>query len=190
LKELPEKNIMQAKSKEGNMKIIEKKVKDLIPYPDNPRKNDPAVDMVAASIKEFGFKVPIVITSENVIIAGHTRLKAAKKLKLMSVPCIIADDLTEEQVRAYRIADNKVAELATWEFDLLGNELDALADFDMEQFGFEQEEEAIKLEEKELSPYSKAHYLITIDINDNDKIIELISKLKETGVCEIESTLN
>jgi site-specific DNA-methyltransferase (adenine-specific) len=81
------------------MKIIEKKIKDLVPYSDNPRKNDPAVDAVAASIKEFGFKVPIIIDIKNEIIAGHTRLKAAKKLGMASVPCIIADDLTDEQVR-------------------------------------------------------------------------------------------
>lgn len=118
------------------MEIIEKRVDDLIPYDRNPRHNDVAVDAVANSIREFGFKVPIVIDSQNVIIAGHTRLKAAKQLELETVPCIIADDLTEEQVKAFRLADNKVGEIATWDLDLLTMELESL-DFDMESFGFE-----------------------------------------------------
>lgn len=121
------------------------KVADVIPYEKNPRKNDEAVKYVMESIKEFGFKVPIVIDKDNIIVAGHTRLKAAKKLKLEEVPCIIADDLTEEQIQAFRLADNKVAEKAEWDFDLLAGELDELVDFDMSVFGFEEnviEEEA------------------------------------------------
>lgn len=106
-------------------------------YDKNPRKNDEAAQYVAESIKEFGFKVPIVIDSNNVIIAGHTRLKAAKKLKLETVPCIIADDLTEEQVKAFRLADNKVGEIAEWDLDLLGEELGDILDIDMELFGFD-----------------------------------------------------
>ena len=90
------------------MQIVEKYTKELIPYANNPRDNDNAVDAVAKSIEQFGFKVPIVIDKDNVIIAGHTRLKAAGKLKLEKVPCIIADDLTEEQIKAFRLADNKV----------------------------------------------------------------------------------
>lgn len=94
------------------MNIVEKKVADLIPYENNPRKNDDAVDAVAASIKEFGFKVPIVIDENNVIVAGHTRLKAAQKIGLKTVPCIVADDLNDDQIRAFRLADNKTSELA------------------------------------------------------------------------------
>lgn len=105
------------------MQIIEKNIKDLIPYEKNPRRNDEAVKYVAASIKQFGFKVPIVIDTNNVIVAGHTRYKASKKLKLETVPCIIADDLTDQQIKAYRLADNKVAEHAEWDFDLLNGEL-------------------------------------------------------------------
>ena len=101
------------------MKIIEKKTGELIPYINNPRNNDEAVDAVASSIKNFGFKVPIVIDKNNEIVNGHTRLKAAKKLGLQSVPCIIADDLTESQIKAFRLADNKVSEIATWNLDLL-----------------------------------------------------------------------
>ncbi len=118
------------------MEIINKKISELKPYEKNPRKNDNAVDYVAKSIEEFGFKVPIVIDKDNVIIAGHTRYKASKKLGLEEVPCIIADDLTEEQVKAFRLADNKVSEMAEWDYDLLNMELDDIIDIDMEDFGF------------------------------------------------------
>ena len=131
------------------MNIIEMKIGDIIPYEKNPRKNDEAVKYVAESIKQFGFKVPIVIDKNNVIVAGHTRYKASKKLGLKEVPCIVADDLTEEQIKAYRLADNKVAELAEWDFDLLGEELDGILDIDMGDFGFdlsveEEEKEAVE----------------------------------------------
>lgn len=119
------------------MNITNIPLKNLKPYENNPRKNDDAVKYVAESIKEFGFKVPIVIDKNNVIVAGHTRYKAAKKLKMSEVPCIIADDLTDEQIKAFRLADNKVAEKAEWDFDLLNAELDDIIDLDMELFGFE-----------------------------------------------------
>ena len=131
------------------------KITEIVPYEKNPRKNDEAVQYVAESIKQFGFKVPIVIDKNKVIVTGHTRLKAAKKLKLKTVPCVIADDLTEEQVKAFRLADNKVSEAAEWDFDLLFDELEDLIDFDMEAFGFElpedeeeEQEESTKLNEK------------------------------------------
>lgn len=109
----------------------------LIPYANNPRLNDNAVDAVAASIKEFGFKVPIVVDGENVIINGHTRLKAARKLGLKQVPVIVADDLTPAQVKAFRLADNKTSEFAEWDMDKLDIELDSIADIDMGDFGFD-----------------------------------------------------
>lgn len=131
------------------MNIVQKKIADIIPYEKNPRKNEEAVKYVMESIKEFGFKVPIVIDKDNVIVAGHTRLKAAKKLKLEEVPCIIADDLSEGQIKAFRLADNKVSEKAEWDFDLLNEELDELVDFDMSVFGFEDDvtEEEPEVEE-------------------------------------------
>ena len=123
-------------------KIIEMAIEDVIPYENNPRKNDGAVDSVAASIHEFGFKNPIIVDSENVIIAGHTRLKAAEKLGLETVPVIVADDLTEDEVKAFRLADNKTAELAVWDMDLLDQELAELDGLiDMEDFGFFSESE-------------------------------------------------
>lgn len=118
------------------MEIKMLKLAELIPYEKNPRKNDEAVKYVQASIKEFGFKVPIVVDKDNVIVAGHTRYKAAKKLKMDEVPCIIADDLSEEQIKAFRLADNKVSEQAVWDFDLLSGELDGILDIDMTDFGF------------------------------------------------------
>lgn len=119
------------------MNITMLKIDALKPYDKNPRKNDEAVKYVAESIKQFGFKVPIVIDKHNVIVAGHTRYKAAKQLGIDEVPCIVADDLTEEQVKAFRLADNKVAEAAEWDFGLLGDELEGIFDIDMEAFGFE-----------------------------------------------------
>ncbi|MDY0338284.1 MAG: DNA modification methylase [Acholeplasmataceae bacterium] len=118
------------------MNIVMKQITELQEYENNPRNNEAAVDAVAKSIEEFGFKVPIVVTSENVIIAGHTRLKASIKLGLSEVPCIIADDLTDEQVKAFRLADNKTSELASWDFSKLEEEL-SLIEMDMLQFGFE-----------------------------------------------------
>lgn len=97
------------------MNIVEKNIADIKPYGNNPRKNDSAVAPVANSIREFGFKVPIVIDKDGIIIAGHTRYRAAKELKLKTVPCIVADDLTEQQVKAFRLADNKVSQFAEWD---------------------------------------------------------------------------
>ena len=118
------------------MEIINKKIEELKAYKNNPRNNEKAVDYVANSIKEFGFKVPIIIDKNNEIIAGHTRLKASIKLGLKEVPCIIADDLTEEQVKAFRLADNKVSEIADWNFELLDKELNNILDMNMSDFGF------------------------------------------------------
>ena len=112
----------------------------LIPYINNPRINDEAVDVVAASIKEFGFKNPIIIDKENVIIAGHTRLKAAKKLGLKEVPVIRVEDLTDKQIKAFRIADNKTTEFAEWDMELLELELEELEDMFT---GFSEEEKEI-----------------------------------------------
>lgn len=116
------------------------KIGDVKPYEKNPRRNDSAVDAVAASIQEFGWKQPIVVDKDGIIIAGHTRYKAAKKLRMKDVPVVVADDLTEEQVKAYRLADNKTADLSEWDEELLGSELFDLSDFDMAQFGFMDEE--------------------------------------------------
>ena len=118
------------------MEIVNKKIGELKPYENNPRFNDEAVEYVKNSIKEFGFKVPIVLDKNNVIVAGHTRYKASLELGLKEVPCIVADDLTEEQVKAFRLADNKVSEQASWNFDLLDEELENILNINMEEFNF------------------------------------------------------
>ena len=119
------------------MEIIYKDINDLIPYAKNPRKNSKAVKYVANSISNFGFKIPIVIDSNNVVVCGHTRLLACKHLNICSIPCIVADDLTDEQIKAFRLADNKVSEKAEWDFNLLNEEIDDILSLDMEDFGFE-----------------------------------------------------
>jgi site-specific DNA-methyltransferase (adenine-specific) len=119
------------------LKIKDISISCIHEYDNNPRNNEKAVDAVAESINQFGFKVPIVIDKDCVIVAGHTRVKAAKQIGMTSVPCVIADDLTEEQLKAYRLADNKTAELAEWDFEKLHEELKALNAFDMDIFGFD-----------------------------------------------------
>lgn len=126
-----------AKSKaKAELKIEYLPIEALKPYENNPRINDEAAKYVANSIKEFGFKVPAVIDKNNVLIAGHTRLKAAEMLKMKTIPCIRADDLTEEQAKAFRLADNKVSEAAQWDFGKLEIEL-ADIEIDMQAFGFD-----------------------------------------------------
>ena len=118
------------------MEIVEKTLSEIQPYEKNPRKNDAAVQYVEASIREFGFRIPIIIDKNGVIVCGHTRYKAARKMKLEKVPCIYADDLTEEQIRAFRIADNKTGEAASWDWSILPEELKGIKTIDMTDFGF------------------------------------------------------
>lgn len=160
------------------MNIVEKKVEELVPYERNPRVNEGAVNSVAESIKNFGFKVPIVIDSNNVIIAGHTRLKAAKQLGMDTVPCIVADDLNEEQIKAFRLADNKVGELAFWDEGLLELELFDIKNIDMSNFGFElpddvdgvkeAEEKQNRFEKMELRAFEHYDYLVFVFDNTMD----------------------
>ena len=125
------------------IQIITINIGDLLEYENNPRLNDAAVDAVAASIKEFGFKVPIIIDSNNVIVAGHTRVKACRKLGITEIPAVIADDLTEDQINAFRLADNKTHELALWDNEKLLEELEKIS-LDMLQFGFEDLEDLLE----------------------------------------------
>ena len=105
------------------MIVSYKSVDEIREYENNPRDNDSAVDAVADSITLYGFKVPLVVDTDGVIVTGHTRYKAALKLGMNEVPCVVADDLTEEEVRAFRLADNMTAEKSTWDFELLLGEL-------------------------------------------------------------------
>lgn len=129
------------------MDIVNLRIGEIKPYENNPRKNDGAVEAVANSIKEFGFKVPIVIDKNKVIVTGHTRYKAAQELGLEEVPCLIADDLTQEQIKAFRLADNKVGEIAEWDLDLLVSELEGITELDMSEFGFDELEDEEETEE-------------------------------------------
>ena len=167
------------------MEIQNIKLEDLKPYEKNPRKNDEAVKYVVNSIREFGFKVPIIIDKNNIIVAGHTRYKAAQKLGLKEVPCIIADDLTDEQIKAFRLADNKVAEQANWENGLLMKELDELfGKFDMSDFGFsvqienlmedvEEPEQVIASELDEANNYVVLEFKTKTDWEKAKEILEL-----------------
>ena len=180
------------------MQLIIKKIDEIKPYEKNPRKNEEAVEYVANSIKEFGFKVPIVIDKDGIIVAGHTRHKAAKKLGLAEVPCIVADDLTDEQVKAFRLADNKVSEKAEWDFALLADELLEIEGLDMEDFGFDisfdEADEASETnpltDEKYTTKVEIPHYEITgelPEINDlvnMDKYNELVARIKNSNVTE------
>lgn len=128
------------------MEIVNIKLRDLKPYENNPRKNDQAVDAVAESIKQCGYIAPIIVDEDNVILAGHTRYKALKKLGHKEAECIVKAGLTEEQKRKYRLLDNKTNEFAEWDFDLLTDELEGL-DFGDFDFGF-------NLDEPEYEPLS------------------------------------
>lgn len=136
------------------MEIVNIKVEEIKPYEQNPRFNDHAVEKVANSIKEFGIKQPLVVDENNVLIVGHTRLKAMQQLGIKEAPCIVASDLTEEQAKAYRLADNKTNEFADWDFGLLNIELEELElDFDMSDFGFEDVFDDMELDQVQEDDY-------------------------------------
>lgn len=145
------------------MKIVDIEISKLKDYENNPRNNKNAVDAVAESINQFGFKVPIICSSDYVIVAGHTRKKAADKLGLKTAPCIIANDLTEEQIKAFRLIENKTNELATWDFDKLEEELAALSEFNMTDFGFTMPEEDVNIDDffTDAEPQEKKKKTIT-----------------------------
>lgn len=125
-----------------HLQIEQVNVSDLVPYDKNPRINEPAVEAVKTSIENFGFLIPCVIDSKNVVVAGHTRLMAAKELQLETIPCIKIDHLTKKQVNTFRVIDNKTSELAEWDMGLLAEEIAELSDsgIDFVPYGWSQEE--------------------------------------------------
>ena len=178
------------------MNVIEISIDELKAYENNPRNNTEAVEKVAASIEEFGFKVPIIIDRDNVIIAGHTRLLAAKDLGLEKVPCIVADDLTPEQVKAFRLADNKVSEYSTWDFQKLNLELEELQDFEMVDFGFYETDDGEDFssifdetqssnhdsqDQSEDEPEPEKIYKVIIHVDSEDEAEEVADLLNENG---------
>lgn len=168
------------------MEIINKKISELKPYENNPRDNSKAIEKVAESIKNFGFKVPLVIDKNNIIVTGHTRYLASKQLGLTEVPCIIADDLTDKQIKAFRLADNKVSDYSIWDNKKLLEELEEL---NFEIFtGFDESdifndikltEDLIELDEKDNTPLieNQEGVVYTIQIKTQNK--ELAEKIKE-----------
>ena len=174
------------------MEIVYKKLDEIRPYANNPRFNDDAVQYVAQSIKEFGFKVPIIIDKKGEIVAGHTRYKASMELGLKEVPCIVADDLTDEQVKAFRLADNKVSEQSMWNYDLLEIELQDIG-IDMSAFGFldNLEEESLNdLDIEYTTKIKRPQYDVKgfepeiRDLVDEYKVNQLIDEIKASNVTE------
>lgn len=184
------------------MNIVEKRLNELKPYENNPRINDVAVKFVKNSIEEFGFKVPIVIDKNGVIVAGHTRYKASQELGLETVPCVVADDLTDEQVKAFRIADNKTAEKASWDLDALKTEMEELEEIDgidMRDFGFGDFEISALTEDMEAEGYDnelmdafsehseemlkKQRVIITYETEEEQLFLEKLLQVTELKVC-------
>lgn len=176
------------------MELKRLKITDIHPYERNARINDHAVDAVAESIRQCEYIAPIVVDENKVILAGHTRWKALKKLGRTEVECIVKTGLTDEQKRKYRLLDNKTGELADWDFDLLTDELEGL-DFNGFDFGFdlsedgEEKEDDPELEDRQLEQYKFIHYLVTIDVDQHDKIVDLIEDLRNAGA-EVTKTKN
>ena len=123
----------------SKLEIVYVSIDKIKPYKNNPRNNKKAIDKVAKSIREYGFKVPCVLDSNFVLITGHTRYEAAKKIGMKKIPCIIADDLSTAKANAFRIADNKVAEYSTWDMEKLKEELSKiqLEDIEFDEMGFD-----------------------------------------------------
>lgn len=168
------------------MQIKEKRLDELQPYENNPRKNDSAVPYVAESIKRYGFKVPLVIDKDGVIVAGHTRYLASIKLGLDSVPCVVTDDLSEEEVREFRLVDNKTAEFADWDWQKLKEELNDLSfgefDFDFNLPNFDNDEKFIKEVEY------KEKISVVIDCENDEEAERIFDELTKEGYeCRIST---
>ena len=173
------------------LKIEYVDINSIRPYKKNPRKNDEAIPYVMESIKQFGFKNPVILDKDNVIVCGHTRIESAKRLGITEIPCIYADDLTDEQIKAFRLADNKVAEIAEWDIDLLDTELDDILNIDMSDFGFideiieETEDGLDNIYTKKIKP---PQYEITgeephiNDLLDDFKAKELVKKIENSNI--------
>lgn len=164
------------------MEVRNMNIDDIKPYDNNPRDNDNAVDETANSIKEFGWQQPIVVDKDMVIIVGHTRYKAAKKLGYKEVPVVVASNLNKEQVRAYRLADNKTGELAEWDLNLLDEELEAIIDIDMSDYGFnfdDTEVDDIDVSDKDLSETFNEKYELKVTCDNEKQLEELYNELTE-----------
>lgn len=177
------------------MKVEAKSIDEIKPYENNPRNNDDAVDAVANSIKEFGWQQPIVVDNDGIIVAGHTRYKAAKKLGLKHVPVVQAvhDDgtsLTDEEIKAYRLADNKTNELAAWDDELLEDELVGIDDIDMADFGFDdfdkEANDEADVDSLDLSDNVEEKFQLKVECQDEKSLADLYDRLQKEGyTCNI-----
>ena len=176
------------------MKIEFMHVDELLPYENNPRKNEQAIPYLKKSIEKFGFQVPLVISKDNVIASGHTRLLAAKELGIEKVPCVIADDLSDEQIKAFRLVDNKVHEFSKWDDELLDEELmDLLSDFDMSEFGFKDLEAKLESTTDDINTESnfnyKEQYGVIVMCSDEQEQQAIYERLIEDGYeCKVVAT--
>ena len=168
--------------------IVYKKVSELKLNPKNPRKNDGAVDTVAKSIEKYGFKNPIIIDENNIVWCGNTRLKASKKLGLKEVPCIVASDLTEEQIRELALIDNKSSEIAEWDFELLGDEL---AELDLSDFELDwniDTQDNNEIDRKDISDSIKSQFELIVNCEDEVSLEMLYNEMIERGYeCKIST---
>lgn len=176
-----------------DIKIVERKLEDLKPYERNPRNNDASVPQVANSIEEFGFKVPLVVDKNGVIVTGHTRYKAAKMLGMETVPCIVADDLTDEQIKAFRLVDNKVGETSEWDEALLQLEMFDIKDIDLSDFGFDvaddieddkkKAETANRFEKMQLRAFESYDYIVFVF----DNTMDWLNVVNEFGLKKVDA---
>lgn len=173
------------------LNIVYKNIKELKPYKKNAKKHDKTqVEQIANSIKEFGFTQPVIIDKNNCVVAGHGRILGAKKAGLKQVPTVCLEELTEEQIKAYRLVDNKLNE-SDWDFSLLDEELGILSDdIDMELFGFDTDMSDEELEKKKIEFEIKEKYEVHIICKDEKQMEQVYNKTKGMGIdCKLVSTL-
>ena len=177
--------------KDVELNIVYRNIKDLKPYKKNAKKHPKEqVERIANSIKEFGFTQPVIIDSNNCVVAGHGRILGAKKAGLKQVPTVMLEKLTEEQIKAYRLVDNKLNE-SDWDFSLLDEELGILSeDIDMELFGFDTDMSDEELEKKKIEFEIKEKYEVHIICKDEKQMEQVYNKTKGMGIdCKLVSTL-
>lgn len=177
--------------KDVELNIVYRNIKELKPYKKNAKKHPKEqVERIANSIKEFGFTQPVIIDTNNCVVAGHGRILGAKKAGLKQVPTVMLEDLTEEQIKAYRLIDNKLNE-SEWDFSLLDEELEILSDdIDMELFGFDEDMSDEKLEKKKIEFEIKEKYEVHIICKDEKQMEQVYNKTKGLGMeCKLVSTL-
>lgn len=170
--------------------IIYKKISELKNNPNNPRKNDNAVDTVAKSIQKYGFRNPLIVDDAGVVWCGNTRLKAAKKLKLKEVPCIVVNDLTEQQMTELALLDNKTNEIAEWDTDMLSDILKSvdLSEFDLDWNVDDVLETPNEIDRKDISDTVQSQYELIVDCEDENNLENLYNEMTQRGYqCKIST---